>query len=76
MQFSYAITTWLIGIGNTGYGTGLYQQPYRNGITEISSLGNSFNRMFQQIQESFETLEHRVEQRLGRMMHWFGVLLR
>ena len=41
----------------------LYQQSYHSGIAEISSLGHSFNRMSQQIQESFETLEHRVEQR-------------
>ena len=41
----------------------LNQQSYRSGITEISSLGNSFNRMSLQIQESFETLEHRVEER-------------
>ena len=41
----------------------LHQQHYHSGIAEISSLGNSFNRMSKQIQESFETLEHRVEER-------------
>jgi adenylate cyclase len=41
----------------------LQQNDYHSGIIELSSLGNSFNRMAQQIRESFETLEHRVEKR-------------
>jgi adenylate cyclase len=41
----------------------LQQNDYHSGIVELSSLGNSFNRMAQQIRESFETLEHRVEKR-------------
>ena len=32
-------------------------------ITEISTLANSFNKMANQLQESFETLENRVEER-------------
>ncbi len=32
-------------------------------ITEISTLTNSFNSMANQLQESFETLEHRIEER-------------
>ncbi len=41
----------------------LQHNDYHSGIVELSSLGNSFNRMAQQIRESFETLEHRVEKR-------------
>jgi adenylate cyclase len=41
----------------------LKQNNYYSGIFELSSLGHSFNRMAQQIRESFETLEQRVDER-------------
>ncbi|MGL6140657.1 MAG: histidine kinase dimerization/phospho-acceptor domain-containing protein, partial [Planktothrix sp.] len=37
-------------------------------ITEISTLANSFNIMADQLQESFETLEHRVEERTAELV--------
>ena len=36
-------------------------------ITEISTLANSFNSMSQQLQASFETLEHRVQERTAEL---------
>jgi signal transduction histidine kinase/DNA-binding response OmpR family regulator len=36
-------------------------------ITEISTLANSFNLMANQLQESFETLENRVEERTAQL---------
>ncbi len=45
----------------------LQQNNYYSGIFELSSLGNSFNRMANQIRESFETLESRVEQRTSEL---------
>jgi signal transduction histidine kinase/CheY-like chemotaxis protein len=37
-------------------------------ITEISTLANSFDRMANQLQESFETLENRVEERTAELV--------
>ncbi|MTJ06379.1 response regulator [Anabaena sp. UHCC 0204] len=37
-------------------------------ITEISTLANSFNLMANQLQESFETLENRVEERTAELV--------
>ncbi|SKB12078.1 Multi-sensor hybrid histidine kinase [Planktothrix sp. PCC 11201] len=37
-------------------------------ITEISTLAHSFNIMASQLQESFETLEHRVEERTAELV--------
>ncbi|MGL6282241.1 MAG: ATP-binding protein, partial [Microcoleaceae cyanobacterium] len=37
-------------------------------ITEISTLANSFNNMANQLQESFATLEHRVEERTAELV--------
>ena len=37
-------------------------------ITEISTLANSFNSMAHQLQTSFETLEHRVEERTAELV--------
>jgi signal transduction histidine kinase len=37
-------------------------------ITEISTLANSFNSMAHQLQESFETLENRVEERTAELV--------
>jgi adenylate cyclase len=45
----------------------LQQNNYYSGIFELSSLGNSFNRMAQQIRESFEMLESRVDQRTSEL---------
>ena len=39
-----------------------------NNITEISTLANSFNSMAHQLQTSFETLEHRVEERTAELV--------
>jgi signal transduction histidine kinase/DNA-binding response OmpR family regulator len=38
------------------------------GVSEIETLANSFNQMANQLQESFETLENRVEQRTAELV--------
>ena len=42
--------------------------PDTKNITEISTLANSFNSMANQLQESFETLENRVEERTAELV--------
>ncbi|MCU0542029.1 MAG: ATP-binding protein [Oscillatoriaceae cyanobacterium Prado104] len=39
-----------------------------NSIDEVGELANSFNLMAKQLQESFETLEQRVEERTGELV--------
>jgi signal transduction histidine kinase/DNA-binding NarL/FixJ family response regulator len=39
-----------------------------SGITELKTLASSFNTMAYQLKESFETLEHRVEQRTAELV--------
>ncbi|MFM9266263.1 hybrid sensor histidine kinase/response regulator [Tychonema sp. BBK16] len=59
---------WRLNIAAKNIAKGEWDKTVKiEGANELGDLGKSFNSMAQQLQQSFETLEHRVQQRTAEL---------